>query len=121
MGDYGGQLVLLLVWDCNAKEKHTDPVLCVCVCVVFFGRNLEKEISFDFGPSAEFAYLYSQCYDLNTSEYVHTSTLKHVMHLTEVLTFKLFFFPPGMSTSFVRSTEYRRNPSLVDRKLTWGE
>lgn len=34
-------------------------------------RNLEKEISFDFGPTAEFAYLYSQCYELTTSEYVH--------------------------------------------------
>ncbi|KAK2833274.1 hypothetical protein Q5P01_017163 [Channa striata] len=33
--------------------------------------NLEKEISFDFGPSAEFAYLYSQCYELNTSEYIY--------------------------------------------------
>ena len=29
-------------------------------------RSLEKEISFDFGPSAEFAYLYSQCYELTT-------------------------------------------------------
>lgn len=34
-------------------------------------KNLEKEISFDFGPSAEFAYLYSQCYELPTSEYVY--------------------------------------------------
>ncbi|XP_047427427.1 glucosidase 2 subunit beta [Mugil cephalus] len=34
-------------------------------------RNLEKEISFDFGPSAEFAYLYSQCYELSTSEYIY--------------------------------------------------
>ncbi|KAM6905039.1 glucosidase 2 subunit beta [Xenentodon cancila] len=34
-------------------------------------RNLEKEISFDFGPSSEFAYLYSQCYELNTSEYIY--------------------------------------------------
>ncbi|XP_041672655.1 glucosidase 2 subunit beta [Cheilinus undulatus] len=34
-------------------------------------RNLEKEISFDFGPSAEFAYLYSQCYELTTSEYIY--------------------------------------------------
>uniref|UniRef100_A0A7N6BXI0 Glucosidase 2 subunit beta n=1 Tax=Anabas testudineus TaxID=64144 RepID=A0A7N6BXI0_ANATE len=33
-------------------------------------QNIEKEISFDFGPSAEFAYLYSQCYELTTSEYV---------------------------------------------------
>lgn len=34
-------------------------------------RNIEKEISFDFGPSAEFAYLYSQCYELTTSEYIY--------------------------------------------------
>uniref|UniRef100_A0A3B3TK99 Glucosidase 2 subunit beta n=1 Tax=Poecilia latipinna TaxID=48699 RepID=A0A3B3TK99_9TELE len=34
-------------------------------------RNLEKEISFDFGPSSEFAYLYSQCYELTTGEYVY--------------------------------------------------
>uniref|UniRef100_A0A8C8MC14 Glucosidase 2 subunit beta n=1 Tax=Oncorhynchus tshawytscha TaxID=74940 RepID=A0A8C8MC14_ONCTS len=33
--------------------------------------NLEKEIGFDFGPSAEFAYLYSQCYELSTSEYIY--------------------------------------------------
>uniref|UniRef100_A0A8C3AH53 Glucosidase 2 subunit beta n=1 Tax=Cyclopterus lumpus TaxID=8103 RepID=A0A8C3AH53_CYCLU len=34
-------------------------------------KNLEKEISFDFGPTAEFAYLYSQCYELTTSEYIY--------------------------------------------------
>lgn len=34
-------------------------------------RNLEQEISFDFGPQGEFAYLYSQCYELTTSEYVY--------------------------------------------------
>ncbi|XP_026180450.1 glucosidase 2 subunit beta [Mastacembelus armatus] len=34
-------------------------------------NNLEKEISFDFGPSSEFAYLYSQCYELTTSEYIY--------------------------------------------------
>lgn len=34
-------------------------------------KSLEKEISFDFGPSAEFAYLYSQCYELSTSEYIY--------------------------------------------------
>lgn len=34
-------------------------------------RNIEKEISFDFGPNAEFGYLYSQCYELTTSEYVY--------------------------------------------------
>ncbi|KAF7666005.1 hypothetical protein LDENG_00122170 [Lucifuga dentata] len=34
-------------------------------------KNLEKEISFDFGPSAEFAYFYNQCYELTTSEYIY--------------------------------------------------
>ncbi|XP_029014026.1 glucosidase 2 subunit beta [Betta splendens] len=34
-------------------------------------KNLEKEISFDFGPGLEFAYLYSQCYELTTSEYIY--------------------------------------------------
>uniref|UniRef100_A0AAQ5XS96 Glucosidase 2 subunit beta n=1 Tax=Amphiprion ocellaris TaxID=80972 RepID=A0AAQ5XS96_AMPOC len=32
---------------------------------------LKFEISFDFGPSAEFGYLYSQCYELTTSEYIY--------------------------------------------------
>lgn len=32
-------------------------------------RNLEQEISFDFGPHGEFAYLYSQCYELTTNEW----------------------------------------------------
>jgi hypothetical protein len=35
-----------------------------------FSRSLEQEISFDFGPSGEFAYLYSQCYELTTNEYI---------------------------------------------------
>uniref|UniRef100_A0A673C5Y1 Glucosidase 2 subunit beta n=1 Tax=Sphaeramia orbicularis TaxID=375764 RepID=A0A673C5Y1_9TELE len=34
-------------------------------------ENIEKEISFDFGPSAEFGYLYNQCYELTTSEYIY--------------------------------------------------
>lgn len=46
---------------------------------LFVCRNLEKEISFDFGPNAEFAYLYSQCYELSTSEYVHTLTLERIV------------------------------------------
>ncbi|XP_068613194.1 glucosidase 2 subunit beta-like [Brachionichthys hirsutus] len=33
--------------------------------------QLEKEISFDLGPSAEFSYLYSQCYELSTNEYIY--------------------------------------------------
>ncbi|KAM8824786.1 glucosidase 2 subunit beta [Synchiropus picturatus] len=34
-------------------------------------NNLEKEVTFDFGPEAEFGYLYSQCYELTTSEYIY--------------------------------------------------
>lgn len=34
-------------------------------------KGLEKEISLDFGPNFEFAYLYGQCYDLTTSEYIY--------------------------------------------------
>ncbi|KAL7830732.1 hypothetical protein SRHO_G00318590 [Serrasalmus rhombeus] len=34
-------------------------------------KNIEKEISFDFGPDSEFSYLYSQCYELTTSEYIY--------------------------------------------------
>uniref|UniRef100_A0A669BAX6 Glucosidase 2 subunit beta n=1 Tax=Oreochromis niloticus TaxID=8128 RepID=A0A669BAX6_ORENI len=51
---------------------------CLSLIVLLFNfgfgicfRNLEKEISFDFGPSSEFAYLYSQCYELTTSEYIY--------------------------------------------------
>uniref|UniRef100_A0A8C2EAT1 Glucosidase 2 subunit beta n=1 Tax=Cyprinus carpio TaxID=7962 RepID=A0A8C2EAT1_CYPCA len=33
--------------------------------------NIEKELSFDFGPYAEFTYMYSQCYELSTSEYIY--------------------------------------------------
>uniref|UniRef100_H3DMJ7 Glucosidase 2 subunit beta n=1 Tax=Tetraodon nigroviridis TaxID=99883 RepID=H3DMJ7_TETNG len=34
-------------------------------------RNIEKEISFDFGTESEFTYLYNQCYEMTTSEYVY--------------------------------------------------
>ncbi|XP_040270940.1 glucosidase 2 subunit beta [Bufo bufo] len=34
-------------------------------------KSLEKEISQDFGPHGEFSYLYAQCYELSTSEYVY--------------------------------------------------
>lgn len=37
-------------------------------CLASPSRNLEQEISFDFGPDGEFAYLYSQCYELTTNE-----------------------------------------------------
>lgn len=37
---------------------------------ICFSRSLEQEISFDFGPHGEFAYLYSQCYELTTNEYI---------------------------------------------------
>lgn len=38
-------------------------------------RNIEKEISFDFGAESEFSYLYNQCYEMTTSEYVHAVTV----------------------------------------------
>nr|XP_057905098.1 glucosidase 2 subunit beta isoform X2 [Doryrhamphus excisus] len=34
-------------------------------------KNLQKETSSDFGPNTEFAYLYNQCYELTTSEYIY--------------------------------------------------
>ncbi|KAG9473086.1 hypothetical protein GDO78_014711 [Eleutherodactylus coqui] len=34
-------------------------------------RSLEKEISLDFGSHGEFSYLYGQCYELSTSEYIY--------------------------------------------------
>ncbi|XP_069832801.1 glucosidase 2 subunit beta isoform X1 [Dendropsophus ebraccatus] len=34
-------------------------------------RGLEKEISLDFGAHGEFSYLYGQCYELSTSEYIY--------------------------------------------------
>uniref|UniRef100_A0AAY4BUW8 Glucosidase 2 subunit beta n=1 Tax=Denticeps clupeoides TaxID=299321 RepID=A0AAY4BUW8_9TELE len=37
----------------------------------FLELDDDKELSFDFGPSAEFTYLYSQCYELTTSEYIY--------------------------------------------------
>lgn len=40
----------------------------------FVFRSLEKEISFDFGTAAEFSYLYNQCYEMHTGEYVHILT-----------------------------------------------
>jgi hypothetical protein len=48
-----------------------SPSLICGLEFIWICRNLEKEIGFDFGPSAEFAYLYSQCYELSTSEYVY--------------------------------------------------
>ncbi|XP_042202455.1 glucosidase 2 subunit beta, partial [Callorhinchus milii] len=34
-------------------------------------RSIEKELTIDFGPYGEFAYLFSQCYEMNTNEYVY--------------------------------------------------
>ncbi|XP_071656814.1 glucosidase 2 subunit beta isoform X2 [Patagioenas fasciata] len=34
-------------------------------------RALEQELAFDFGPEGEFSYLYNQCYELGTSEYIY--------------------------------------------------
>lgn len=47
--------------------SHGLPTFTTLTC---FSRSLEQEISFDFGPSGEFAYLYSQCYELTTNEYI---------------------------------------------------
>ncbi|XP_049601460.1 glucosidase 2 subunit beta [Syngnathus scovelli] len=35
-------------------------------------KSIEKETNSDFGPSAEFAYLYSQCYEMPTGEYIYS-------------------------------------------------
>uniref|UniRef100_A0A8V5GYF0 Glucosidase 2 subunit beta n=1 Tax=Melopsittacus undulatus TaxID=13146 RepID=A0A8V5GYF0_MELUD len=42
----------------------TPPPLLSC-------RALEQELGFDFGPQGEFSYLYNQCYELGTSEYIY--------------------------------------------------
>lgn len=34
-------------------------------------RALEQEIAFDFGPQGEFSYLYNQCYEMGTNEYIY--------------------------------------------------
>ncbi|XP_067829171.1 glucosidase 2 subunit beta [Heptranchias perlo] len=33
--------------------------------------SLEKELTVDFGPDGEFAYLFNQCYEMTTNEYVY--------------------------------------------------
>lgn len=58
----------------------------------FVNSNLEKEISFDFGPSGEFAYLYSQCYDLTTSEYVYNEGRNYL---------RLLFLPPFSASIYI--------------------
>lgn len=100
-----------------AAPSHLHCLNSVC-------RNLEKEISFDFGPDAEFSYLYSQCYELSTSEYVQTPTLgvKNMFQIkANTKSLHLSSGVLGTSTGCARSTEYPKNPSLVDLKLTWGE
>uniref|UniRef100_A0A8C9VN99 Glucosidase 2 subunit beta n=1 Tax=Scleropages formosus TaxID=113540 RepID=A0A8C9VN99_SCLFO len=52
-------------------ERERWCLLCNAALLPFSFRALEKEISFDFGPSSEFAYLYSQCYELTTNEYIY--------------------------------------------------
>ncbi|XP_007488560.1 glucosidase 2 subunit beta isoform X1 [Monodelphis domestica] len=34
-------------------------------------RNLEQEMALDLGPSGEFSYLFGQCYELSTNEYIY--------------------------------------------------
>uniref|UniRef100_A0A8D0G6G0 PRKCSH beta subunit of glucosidase II n=1 Tax=Sphenodon punctatus TaxID=8508 RepID=A0A8D0G6G0_SPHPU len=46
-----------------------SPARCCYTSVLFL--SLEKEISFDFGPLGEFAYLYGQCYELTNNEYIY--------------------------------------------------
>uniref|UniRef100_A0A3B3T7D1 Glucosidase 2 subunit beta n=1 Tax=Paramormyrops kingsleyae TaxID=1676925 RepID=A0A3B3T7D1_9TELE len=62
--------------DDDVPEEYDDKVTChrcrpMCATCSSLPESLEKEISFDFGPSAEFAYLYSQCYELTTNEYIY--------------------------------------------------
>lgn len=52
--------------------SHID-VLVAYLHLLF--RNIEKEISFDFGTESEFTYMYNQCYEMSTSEYVHSVTV----------------------------------------------
>ncbi|XP_072925095.1 glucosidase 2 subunit beta [Hemitrygon akajei] len=33
--------------------------------------NLEKELMVDFGPDGEFSYMFSQCYEMTTNEYIY--------------------------------------------------
>ncbi|GCC31850.1 hypothetical protein chiPu_0010310 [Chiloscyllium punctatum] len=33
--------------------------------------SLEKELTIDFGPDGEFAYMFNQCYEMTTNEYVY--------------------------------------------------
>lgn len=63
------RVVSWTLWNKNITDNIFD--------IPFVPRNLEKEISFDFGPNAEFAYLYSQCYELSTSEYVYILALEN--------------------------------------------
>lgn len=63
-------------YDRRLAFSSCDGWLCFNILDLHFVcRNIEKEISFDFGTSAEFSYLYNQCYEMTTSEYVHSLTL----------------------------------------------
>lgn len=90
-------------------------------------RSIEKEISFDFGTESEFSYLYNQCYEMNTNEYVNAMTIRNNPVCVSVLfTFSLVkdlvdLFFTGMSTSYVHLTECPRNQNMVDQKLAWGK
>ncbi|KAG8534679.1 hypothetical protein GDO81_018844, partial [Engystomops pustulosus] len=55
-----------------APLSFAAPGLHFNLFVVFFVfRSLEKEISLDFGAHGEFSYMYGQCYELSTSEYIY--------------------------------------------------
>ncbi len=69
------QLMVASLASFNAFAVFSDAgargPCCWALCWVFLWlccSNIEKELSFDFGPDAEFTYLYSQCYELTSSE-----------------------------------------------------
>lgn len=91
-------------------------------------RNIEKEISFDFGTESEFTYMYNQCYEMSTSEYVHLCDLNmhpvcvyYSMSTSSLVRDQVDLFLAGTSTSSVRLTECPRSQSLVDQKLASGK
>lgn len=105
--------------------KQSERIICFSHFgfTFLFSRNLEREISFDFGTSAEFSYLYNQCYEMTTSEYVQDLKKMYTFFIFCMISaWKLIYCVlPGMSTSYVHSTKYPRNPSMVDQKLAWGK
>uniref|UniRef100_A0A8C9T6E4 Glucosidase 2 subunit beta n=1 Tax=Scleropages formosus TaxID=113540 RepID=A0A8C9T6E4_SCLFO len=71
MAPYDAETQALIDGEASVCERERWCLLCNAALLPFSFRALEKEISFDFGPSSEFAYLYSQCYELTTNEYIY--------------------------------------------------